>query len=275
MKVSEHFLLDQKLSDESLNRYAEFLDKKQEDSAVRNSFIRNRLEHDITQMVACSVLSVLKALYTQLDDEEKRDNETETSPEHRTNGEEARSSFRKCMKVLYLDEAIVGPLGERPLHVCALMAARFRGEPEKCGIQIAEGIVEGMEQFLRFEEGRWKHEVYSQYGKDYIAAVGSFIDNFAAKKTEFQDWENHLREGINSEALPKTLPMIEDLMQWYNQRLDRRPKSNNKRYRHIRCMVVKGLYEGETLLFPFIASGNVEAVRWLLRFQPEEPGGSG
>ena len=71
--------------------------------------------------------------------------------------------------------------------------------------------------------------------------------------------------------------MEEDLAEWYYQRL---VVSSSKSKKHIRAMVVKGLYEGETLLFPFIASGNLDAVRWLLRF-PEEttnaqkPGGSG
>jgi hypothetical protein len=227
-------------------------------------------------MVACSVLRVLKALYTRLDDEAKH-----IETQHRASGEEARSSFRKCMKDLYRGDSIVGPLGERPLHVCALMAARFRGEPEKCGIHIAEGIVDGMQRFLRVEEGRWKHEVYSQYGKDYIAAVGSFIDNIHEGKQSlrFQDWFDRLRREITklNPSLLK-LPMMEDLARWYYQRLVASiPKSKS----HIRSMVVKGLYEGETLLFPFVASGNLDAVRWLLRFQPEEttraqkPGGSG
>jgi hypothetical protein len=188
-KESEKEFLDKSISEESKEIYSRFLAnlKNQRDSTHVFSFYRKRLEHDISQVVASKVLDVLCALYTHLDAESKEihapkrklDEVKESggrsgsdggvSSDSNSKGDESVRKWRDILREFYSDGILVGPLGERPIHICALMAARFRGEIEKYGIQIADGIVGGMKKFL--ENGKWKNEVRSRYGKDYVAAV--------------------------------------------------------------------------------------------------------
>ena len=229
-------------------------------------------------MVASNVLHVLQSLYIQLDDELEGSGGQSGGGVGGdgaccdSKGDENLRTMRTFIRKLYSDGFIVGPLGERPLHVCALMAARFRGEIEDYGIQIADGIIDGMKEFLEMENGRWKDEVRSPYGRDYVAAVGYCIHN---RKTTTKD-VGGLEDYIN-ELFLNGLPLTKVLVEWYIRRLQNvSDRLKSPRYKkHTDAMVLKGLYEGETILYPLIASGDENAVWWLLSLEEHMPQNEG
>ena len=146
---------------------------------------------------------------------------------------------------LYPDFYAVGPFGERPVHVCALLAARYRSEPSSG--YIADGIAEGMKRFLDIEEyGRYAFE---SYGKHYSAAVGCWI--------------------ARNKGTTKDLPFFDLIRQWYDSQLpETEAKARSARTPpsfHTWSTVCCGLFEGESVLFPFVASRDTETVAWLLR----------
>ncbi len=175
---------------------------------------------------------------------------------------------RYWFTTLYSDQGnnvrIVGPVGERPLHVCALSAHRFGNVNfEGTGNYVSEGIVQGMMEYistsLEQDAGHdlsngaqdklstgWR-EATAQYGKDYCAAVGSF------KK----DWDNY----GNKYPIP---PFFRQINNWKRDHLEQRGYGSTPQ-RFAKILVTTGLYEGETILFPLIAGKHEDAIRMLLK----------
>jgi hypothetical protein len=202
-------------------------------------------DNSIRDFVSKHVKTILDKLYKQLQEEE-----TELRNE---SCKEKRDYFKVWMRSLYPDH-LVGPLGERPLHVCALTAARYRlgGDAEGYGVQISEGIVQGIQSFHESEPlGRQNEsELRVAYGKDYVAAAVSLIDT----KNESMGF-----------------PFMDDLKDWW--RAKHHPDClgmNSVKSESERSVDTLGLFEGETLFFPFIASGDEEAVRWLIDIDVRE-----
>ncbi len=213
--------------------------------------LRKLLEREIKILLRVSVESILQILYRQLRDEARKQG---LRPLHTAH--EPRAKWIHIFAELYpngSDEvyphgSLVGPVGERPLHVCGLLAARYRGEGEDQGELIAEGIFEGMQSFLG--DGKWMHEARFPYGRDYCAAVGHYIET---------------RGLSDAKKELEMLPHFKYVSEWYSHRSrKKRGKIWQKHKHHITAIVQIGLYEGETLLFPFIASGYEDAVKWLL-----------
>jgi hypothetical protein len=156
---------------------------------------------------------------------------------------------------LYKSESMVGPVGERPIHVCALLAARFMGEPS--GKFIAEGIVRGMQRYIEVEND-WeatklrKLELMSPYGKDYCAVVSNYINTLPSQDRD-----------INSLKC-QSIPFFRAILTWYNWRRPDQKNPSQELQRHMEAIVFDGLYEGETVIFPFIASRDIESVKWIL-----------
>ena len=157
---------------------------------------------------------------------------------------------------LYPDRIAVGPLGERPLHVCALLAARYRKEIEP----VADGIAKGMKSFLESEKTESSKvaglRIYEPYRKHYSAALGFYIHTAA-----MQDVFN------------KSYPFFHLVKRWHDERISTHRKQgavgmsgahDSKISFHTFSTVCCGLFEGETILFPFIASKDNETVSWLL-----------
>ena len=222
-------------SDEEMIKYARIFEYKKTARETMSMCLKMQLEIKIVGMVNDAVCYLLDKLYENLRNPEFPDN------------------YRR----LY-ENSPVGPVGERPIHVCALLAARYRAsslELSETGLHIsngmvqgyvAQGIVQGMKRFLDSDD--WKHEAWKPYGKDYCAALASYF---------------HKNE--KEEELP--IPFMKEIKLWYNERkkpANLLPGDDN----HIRATTLNGLYEGETILFPFVASGNLDAVDWLLN--PEE-----
>ena len=141
--------------------------------------------------------------------------------------------FQNWLK-LYPNRIAVGPLGELPLHVCALLAARYRKEIEP----VADGIAKGMKSFL--ESQKTKPRIYEPYGKHYSAALGFHI---------------HMQGDADS----KSYPFFHLVKRWHDKRIHK-PKISFHTFSTVCC----GLFEGETILFPFIASKDNEIVSWLM-----------
>ncbi len=176
-----------------------------------------------------------------------------------------RETWRECFSILYKKQRtpgnsykksdsetyLVGPVGERPLHVCALLAARYKEEFKSHGSSIAEGIFEGMKLFLNQNENENEIEGLVTYGRDYCAAVGRYLN-------KNDDWGK-------LEKLKLKLPMLEDIKRWYKARCTNKGGKNWAAHEaHLKAIVMKGLYQGETLIFPFIACDHADAVRWFL-----------
>ena len=224
---------------------------KQRDKTL--SLLKMRKDRLITKVVASSVFELLDVLYKQLGEFSCRKIEV---------NEASWELMRKLYSANNSDMfEVVGPLGERPLHVCALTAARYRGEQQNGGIQIAKGIVRGMKKFLEDEQITRKDNPSVPYRKDYIAAVASFISEIHEENDE--KWRGKIRDSF-----PKGLPFLRDVVEWCQQMLrDRRFCVRNDMHKDFRkSTVCIGLYEDETILFPFIASSDEVAVRWLSLF---------
>ena len=165
-----------------------------------------------------------------------------------TDMKQARVS--KVAVMLYSEDdknfELLGPVGERPIHVCALLAARYRGELGGKERFIAEGIVQGMQEFIAEDNpaGDRKSELYKAYGKDYCAAVVDCI-----KRGKKDDSE-------------VSIPFFRVLKEWRSHL--NRSQAND---RHTQNILENGLYEGETVLFPFIASRDEGAVKWILQHE--------
>jgi hypothetical protein len=97
----------------------------------------------------------------------------------------------------------VGPLGERPIHVCALLSARYRSE-DGCGF-IADGINKGMRAFLKSANNR-AAVAFECYGKHYSAAVGCYIAHRGLSLA---------KEGSGGPGLP----FYDTIHRWYRQQL--------------------------------------------------------
>ncbi len=229
--------------------------KTEEKNKLDLSRLRRKRDDGIRNFVGTHVMHVLEKLYDQLHLEE-------ANPEPKVAG---KGSW---MRHLYPDGRIPGPLGERPLHVCALMAARFRlggSDTGVYGVQIADGIVQGIKTFhesgdsnrqnsdskqqSELRAAKRQSEVRAAYGKDYVAAVGTLVMK------------------VPSVSQVKLMPFMEDLIEWCDTKnhvsLNQDDPDFHRKY-HINVMLRMGLYEGETLFFPFIASGDDKAVKWLI-----------
>jgi hypothetical protein len=158
---------------------------------------------------------------------------------------------------------VVGPLGERPLHVCALSRHRFGAiDFEGQGNYFAEGIEKGIQAYIKgvmVTKDTWK-EVTRPYGKDYCAAVGDFIRR---KDAENKEW------GDFSKLKDPNPPFWVELKRWYSKHFEQRLVFNiSKTYSEM--LVTRGLYEGETILLPFIAEHNEHMVGWLLDTEEDQ-----
>jgi hypothetical protein len=162
------------------------------------------------------------------------------------------TSWKCLLRQLYSQlqpKLLFGPLGERPLHLCSLSASRFED------ITVRNGILAGMKDFIESDDDRAWKEAYVKYGKDYCAMIGRLL------------WPQKEERNI-CDKLPhlKEVPFFETLSSWKSQFA----KSGHEDKDDKRILVTVGLYEGENLLFPLIASGDLETVQWLLNKEKKD-----
>jgi hypothetical protein len=169
---------------------------------------------------------------------------------------------------LYSDKKIVGPVGERPLHTCLLRAKQFLEKDEA----MYTGMVEGAKRFIKLlPQFSTVDEINVGFGKDYCAAVGSYIYN--EQNEAFKAGHEHLLppEWDTQIATP---PYWKTFLLWTSTHTELKPCTTLDQ--GLKAMVAaeanydsklsisNGIYEGEAAIFFMIASKNVDMVQWLL-----------
>ena len=225
-----------------------------EDAAGRrsNAPVPLRESNSKRQVVSCLVVNLLKVLYKDLLDEEKKVREP--------NGES--KEIHGLLRELYFENLgesgepcrsrlvgpvgngairLVGPVGERPIHVCFLRAGHF---PAIAGFK--EGVLDGIREFaeLAGADPLLKHEIDAPFGKDYCAAVISLVRSPRFLTTSPPFWP----------ALPA----------WAGRPRTRCGVECAGGVDDAEMLEACGLYEGETPLVMSIANRSPDMVRWLL-----------
>ena len=189
---------------------------------------------------------------------------------------------------------VVGPLGERPLHVCFLSAYRFADvDFLGAGNYVADGILDGARRFVEHSPAG-RDEAHVAYGKDYCAAVGSCVARltYADYKSDRSDFPGVVPPGT-ANAMSEHPPYWAELNHWYNSHQQRRrahaarqsePAAQGSRLgarqsehgmgagaatqagpEDLHALVTLGMYEEETIIFPVVAAGDLKTLHWLLQ----------
>lgn len=192
---------------------------------------------------------------------------TEARMSNKQNLDQAEKWFKALIGESSGKSFLVGPVGERPLHVCSLSAYRFpdvdfRGH----GNYVKDGIIAGMQRYVRTMG--WS-QVNIPYGKDYIALVGSYLQSLRIKS------KADLIQQFGKDGWPRAKempapPFWSILVKWYFKnnfhqvRLCPLP-TVLKASMEMKNSTLLGLYEGETVVFPMIAAGDAESLAWVLK----------
>ena len=223
---------------------------KNKDEDISSCKIKIIQHHISRNFVSRQVLRMLAELYGHLEVEEKKIVE-------RNINYEQRGEWSPYMAV---DDKIllIGPVGERPIHVCALLAARYRLEDEGKKAYIADGIVEAIQDYLTSH----RSELHVPYGKDYVAFVTNMLET---KETHGNDYVAFVTNILLNKNPPRSIPapFLGEIGKWYKTRQNKHSNSD-KANRHQKAILNNGLYEGETIIYPFIASNDVAAVKWIV-----------
>jgi hypothetical protein len=220
------------------------------------------------------VYIMLRASYFQIKKEEEYLNAQPCFSNPEQQGR--RNLERLWFKILYRDYSklhertknvhVVGPVGERPLHVCAQAIHRFgHVDFEGMGNYVTIGIVEGILAFVQprpVSAGEisedtvayFQKEATAQYSKDYFASVSQYLRN---EEKEVVEWCK--REHI----LP---PYCNQISQWNNAHMQGH-KFMIAPQQFSTMLVSRGMFEGETILFPLIAGKHISAMNTLLKFE--------
>jgi hypothetical protein len=140
---------------------------------------------------------------------------------------------------------VVGPMGERPMHVCGFAIAKYRGMNQ---IHIADGILDGMMNFVKKTELNKSSALCEPYGKDYCAAVGCQLrkefDVMGEKSFSFSQF-------LQKCGHCNDLPYVKQIYKWLK--------------RHFSTQIIDmGMYEDETVHFALIACGDSRGVKWFV-----------
>jgi hypothetical protein len=165
---------------------------------------------------------------------------------------------------------LVGPNGERPIHVCFLRAGHF---PELIGFK--EGVLQGIQQYVDRAAPDRQREIDEPYGKDYCAAVGYAMHQRRVQNPAAHDDELLLEILVDGGAQADVPPYWYDLQQWLraseslSQRLWRADAVDLGFEKQLEAedlimLTTCGLYEGETPMLMAIADRNVKMVKWIL-----------
>ena len=248
---------------------------------------------NVTNFVKNHVLLLLETLYCDLTKEEQTlsDNSVDVDP--------CRAFFRALYAVPAATTTLgvgrvllIGPLGERPLHICVFRADEWEEAGLTEGLGVKQGILEAVKAFI--DHGGRHGELDVQYGKDYCAAVGSYLRRrgsaahavpWEERQPEKTSWwpasstkvDLHSQRVLFSRRRPGSTgvgrfsaPAWSDLVEW-----SRGPAARDCCWRwmdpvlgpgrrDLDALVTCGLYEGESALLFMIASRNEDMVAWIL-----------
>jgi hypothetical protein len=216
--------------------------------------------NDLVTFVENHTYTMLVALYLHIQEQETR---LQKLMEPNSDLAEKAEDVEIWMKELLKNPdskplRLFGPVGERPIHVCALSAYRFEGVDFKGqGNYMKKGILQGIRKYLEGADGGRKDEMYAEYGKDYCALLGTYINGIRAKSGK---WAK--ATWTVSKMKP---PFWKTVKRWHTKNFD--SKSSTEQMKQ---SVTVGLYEGETIMCPLIATGDVDNLNWVLDLESEK-----
>jgi hypothetical protein len=188
-----------------------------------------------------------------------------------TRGANKNGSERECK--------LVGPNGERPIHVCLLRANHC---PQLIGFQ--EGVLQGIKDYIEGAELDRQCEIDAQYGKDYCAAVGYNLHRRLVQQPAAHE-DGPLPEIAEiEEGLADDSPYLHDLQLWLlaSESPSHRCRRTNTDDLDLAAdlelerqaaqleaddlimLTTCGLYKGETPMIMAIADRDVAMVKWML-----------
>ena len=220
----------------------------------------NSTRQEVSRCTAKTLVVVLlKVLYEDLLDEEQK--------LRQLRGES--KGINRLLRELYFENPgksdepcrLVGPVGERPIHVCFLRAGHF---PAIAGFK--EGVLDGIREFaeLAGADPLLKHEIDAPFGKDYCAAVISLVRRIqSGLQAETGDPDRH-ESDADAGAWITSPPFWPALRAWAGRPRTRCGVQCAGGVDDAEILEACGLYEGETPLFMSIADKSPGMVRWLL-----------
>jgi hypothetical protein len=240
-------ILDTKVLNEQARKSIQAVDEKPEEKKIKD---------DLTEFVEVHVVLMLKLLYAKIECEEEK-----LQLQDASNLDRSRKWMRMLLSASPSHPHLPGPVGERPLHVCALSAYRF-GHIDVLGQgnYMKDGILNGMKKFVGSDRiGR--RQAHVPYGKDYCGLVFTFIKQHNNK--DLQDYSrNEQLEWGKPESKTQSPPFWSALKHEFEEcKTDSFGKDKCSRKRE---MLILGIYEGETIAHPMIASGDARTLRWIL-----------
>ena len=227
-----------------------------------------KIKDELSQFVSMHVTALLVALYKNIE-------EAETVAIERNH--QSSSGFKDAINWfynLYLNSdskpRAVGPVGERPIHVCFLSAYRFEAvDFEKAGNYMRSGIIDGIKKFV--EDPNGKEELFAQYGKDYCAAAGNFLQKWKEKcgsdmkRSCAMHWSmdppSSFLRSFETDSDP---PFWAELKRWHRKHYNYQASQEKSNHR-ADLMSTRGIYEDESIIFPVIAAGDEKMIRWLAK----------
>ena len=265
-------------------------DRKETEDKMKK--VEGEMKKVLTHFVETHVFYMLESLYKKLDNLDKGSQRPDTQSHRAAAWYKQLSMDINASRTENNDCLVLGPVGERPLHVCSLSAYRFPNiDFHSQGNYVQEGIIEGMKKFIESEKGPGWNEARVPYGKGYVALVGAYIDKQWKKSKESSsnprmvlqfisktkrspwDWMEQVDSDGGAEddgkLKPWKPPFWDLLVRWYGKthfapeyRLfpwpwDKEASPEMKSSSKI------GLYEGETIVYPMIAASDVKSLVWV------------
>jgi hypothetical protein len=270
------------------NLHKEYIAQKSEEEIMKRKIQEDEedLKYEINLMafVRDHVYFMLRDLYKHIKKEEEgfliSDVKNETS-QHKESTSRAREWFKRIYSAAQNNSKkgikVVGPVGERPLHVCALSMHRF----EEVDFQgrgrnyFTKGVMHGMIKFIEVGFGSepnaqssiWE-EVTAPYEKDYCAALGSFLASNKELLTAGADLVKNREDFSEARKLfgkANLPPYFKDIWAWTSIHVKKTSYANiSKSKSFSNELATKGIYEGETILYPLIAGNDEAMIKWLL-----------
>jgi hypothetical protein len=222
-----------------------------------------KIKDDLTEFVEAHVVLMLKKLYAKIKIEE-------SSLQDSSSLDSARKWMKKLLSTTQNNTHLLGPVGERPLHVCSLSAYRF-GPIDILGQgnYMKDGILNGMKKFVE-KESVGRQQVHVPYGKDYCGLIFACISTL--KDCAKYKWSES-EKSIGNQQSP---PFWSALQVEYEVNCKTKCSCfgvENRSWK--KEMLTLGIYEGETIAHPMIASGDLSALYWILKEEKREKIGKG
>ena len=226
----------------------------------------------LTHFVEIHAYLLISTLYSTI-----REVENDINLEKQRSSSDADEQKLWYMEI-YGTSKLVGPLGERPIHIFSLSANRFKDTNfGTLGSCMRVGIIKSIRSFVQ----EYPEEINAQYEKDYCAAVGNYINNmrkFASdeRRNDSSLWSKIANGSKETYVWNKSSPFWDKIAAW----VEEHNHQNSKCFMHCESstsqsdslkLTTLGLYEGETALLPMIAVGDLKTVNWMLSVHKHSP----